>query len=210
VRAILLPGLHGTGDLFDDFRAALAPSIDATAISYPRNERLNYDHLFANFSRDLPLEPFILIAESFAGPLAIRIAAQRSLLNAFFSRRMPPFVLRAILAGRDASSSDIAKIDDAIAAAPSQVLATRVRAIADIDARADLKKVNVPILYLRGRRDRLVPKSAMRDMLKIRPDIQTRVLDSPHLVLQRRPHEAAASIAAFMQEFEPKSRARSE
>ena len=33
---------------------------------------------------------------------------------------------------------------------------------------------------------------------QLRPDLQTHVLDAPHLVLQRRPAEAAARIAEFV------------
>jgi hypothetical protein len=53
---------------------------------------------------------------------------------------------------------------------------------------------------LRGasRRDRLVGAAARARVVAIRPDVEVALLDAPHLVLQRRPVEAAASIARFL------------
>jgi pimeloyl-ACP methyl ester carboxylesterase len=56
----------------------------------------------------------------------------------------------------------------------------------------------VPILYLAGRRDRLVGARAARAIHRIRPDVTVRTLDAPHLVLQVRPVEAWREISRFV------------
>jgi len=76
VTLILLPGMDGTGLLFQDFVEALGAEIRAVVVSYPKNESLTYTALESTVQRQLPSdEPYVLLAESFSGPLAISIAA---------------------------------------------------------------------------------------------------------------------------------------
>ena len=58
--------------------------------------------------------------------------------------------------------------------------------------------LDVPLLYIAGRRDRLVRAAVMTQMKHLRPDMETRVLDAPHLVLQRRPVEVGELISEFI------------
>jgi pimeloyl-[acyl-carrier protein] methyl ester esterase len=54
--------------------------------------------------------------------------------------------------------------------------------------------VSVPVTYVRGTRDRLVPASMMQKMKALRPSMACVDIDGPHLVLQCRPVESAAAI----------------
>ena len=62
----------------------------------------------------------------------------------------------------------------------------------------DLRSCPVPILYLQARQDRLVPGRALVDILRVRPDVQHRSIDSPHFVLQDAPHEVWGHILSFV------------
>ena len=74
---ILLPGLDGTGILFADFVKAIDPCVDCLVLSYPKDQPMGYGDLDALVARSLPLSrPYVLLGESFAGPLALRIAAR--------------------------------------------------------------------------------------------------------------------------------------
>ena len=76
VTLVLLPGLDGTGRLFDDFIAALGPDVDAIIASYPTDQALGYAKLEPIARSFLPADrPFFLLAESFSGPLGVAIAA---------------------------------------------------------------------------------------------------------------------------------------
>jgi pimeloyl-[acyl-carrier protein] methyl ester esterase len=73
---VILPGLDGTGARFADFISAIAPAVDARVIPFPTDEPLGYAQLETLVRRALPSDRrFVLLAESFSGPLAIRIGA---------------------------------------------------------------------------------------------------------------------------------------
>src|SRR5688572_6495247 len=71
---VLLPGMDGSGSLFDDFIAALGTR--TITIAYPPDRPLNYEQLERFVESSLPGEPYILLGESFSGPIAIRLASR--------------------------------------------------------------------------------------------------------------------------------------
>jgi pimeloyl-[acyl-carrier protein] methyl ester esterase len=74
---VLLPGLDGTGKLFAEFVQHLRPNVDPMIISYPKDQPLGYDELEALVLAALPQDrPFVLLGESFSGPIAMRIGAR--------------------------------------------------------------------------------------------------------------------------------------
>lgn len=76
VALVLLPGLDGTGLLFEAFVAFLGEDIDVIVVSYPADIPLGYPEL-ESIARSLlpPDKPFYLLGESFSGPIALSIAA---------------------------------------------------------------------------------------------------------------------------------------
>jgi pimeloyl-ACP methyl ester carboxylesterase len=77
MRLVLLPGLDGTGELFKPFLNAIGSSWTTTTVRYPNHIILSYDELMAYVGSAIPSsEPFVLLAESFSTPLAIRCAAR--------------------------------------------------------------------------------------------------------------------------------------
>ncbi len=70
--------------------------------------------------------------------------------------------------------------------------------IASVDVSNEFARGTAPVLYIAGGRDRLVGTGVMAQMKRVRPDMQTRVLDAPHQVLQRKPVEAAQLISEFL------------
>ncbi len=84
----ILPGLDGTTRMLDGFvaQAHAAGFDDAAAIGYPHDRVLDADGLEAFAREQLPGDrPFVLLGESFSGPIALRIAAD------------PPPMLRALV-----------------------------------------------------------------------------------------------------------------
>lgn len=74
---VLLPGMDGSGELFTPFVEALGPSIDARVLRYPADQPLGYAALTARVREALPADrPYVLLAESFSGPIGVEIAAQ--------------------------------------------------------------------------------------------------------------------------------------
>lgn len=70
----LLPGMHGTTEMFEPLLAALPSRFDVAPLGYPRDVALGYDALLERLVQ--PVEPFAIVAESFSGPS--RSASRRS------------------------------------------------------------------------------------------------------------------------------------
>jgi pimeloyl-ACP methyl ester carboxylesterase len=94
MRAVLLPGLDGTGDLFSPLEEALNGRLPTTRVRYPKDEPLGYDALLAHVPQ--LQEPHILVAESFSGPLAILHAHQEE-RRAQMQRTSPTFLRGLVL-----------------------------------------------------------------------------------------------------------------
>lgn len=190
-------------------------------IEYPPDRVLGYDELEELVEPRLPANaPFLLVGESFAGPLAARLAARprenlRGLVLAasFVTRPGPAFarllpwrrlfhlplpdeVLRRFLAGDD--DGLLREIRASIAPVTPEVLGARVAATLDADARAALARTTVPLLYLRARRDRVVAARCLRDVRALRPDVVVARLPTPHPVLQHDPAGAWEAIRRFV------------
>lgn len=76
MKLVLLPGMDGTGRLFAPLLSRLDDRLEPVVIAYPGHEQLDYDQLHEFVRARLPKgEPFILLGESFSGPVAITLAA---------------------------------------------------------------------------------------------------------------------------------------
>jgi pimeloyl-ACP methyl ester carboxylesterase len=75
---VLLPGLDGTGILFRQFAKVLEASFDTQIVAYPADRPLGYAELEALVREAVPRDrPFVVLGESFSGPIAIRLGAGR-------------------------------------------------------------------------------------------------------------------------------------
>jgi alpha-beta hydrolase superfamily lysophospholipase len=74
--AVLLPGLDGTGEQFAPLIDALGPDVPTVVVRYP-DAPLDYEAHEQIAASALPRDrPYILLGESFSGPIAISLAAQ--------------------------------------------------------------------------------------------------------------------------------------
>jgi pimeloyl-[acyl-carrier protein] methyl ester esterase len=226
---VLLPGLDGTGNLFGDLVAALPREIEVVVGRYPSDDILSYDQLFHLVMEILPPRPFVVVAESFSTPLAVKIAASRpsklagTILCAGFvtspvgkwaaaarlltlpaTFRVPPpsWALRRFLIGDGAPRKFEDGLRATIATVKPEVLAGRVRAALDCDVRGDLALYEGPSLYIQGTRDRLVDEECFQEIRSIRPAARLAVIDAPHLVFQCEPTKSAEAILKFLNEIQ--------
>ncbi|OAI43147.1 hypothetical protein AYO41_02825 [Verrucomicrobia bacterium SCGC AG-212-E04] len=228
---VLLPGLDGTGRLFVPFLNELPAGFTTTTVSYPAAEVRSYEELQSDVAALLPRDrPYAILAESFSGPIAIRLAAVAppnlqalilcasfahaprsglacSLLSAVsrlvFAFPPPDWTVRFFLAGAEAPDELVAACRDAIANVSKSVLRNRLGQVLAVEARSELASVSVPILYLSGVRDRLVRRESAEAIRKIRPDTVIVEVDAPHMLLQRRPAEAMQAIVAWLSSRAP-------
>jgi pimeloyl-ACP methyl ester carboxylesterase len=223
VRVVLLPGLHGTADLFAAFIAQCPPQFEPVVVEFPVDRVVDYEALAAEVRGQITGDgPLVLLGESFAGPLALRLAAERPaglvavVLVATFVRppalrlwrflpwtmifywRMPIYVLRALLTGSREAAGVLQRTSRVLRGVCPAVLAGRVRSVLTVDARAWLRSCSVPILYLAGQEDRLVRRHCLDEILAQRPDVVHHFVPTPHFVLQLAPAEAWAAISDFV------------
>ncbi|MFZ1084209.1 MAG: hypothetical protein WAN35_04515 [Terracidiphilus sp.] len=225
-RLVLLPGMDGTGELYADFIAAFPYGFDTEIVRYPVDRSLSYSELLCFVqSATKDSEPFALIAESFSTPLAIQFAAMNphnlkglilcsgfiaspvlglrrlvcSLLAPFiFHVRLPEFAIKLLLVGLDGPSALVSSVNAAIISVRSEVLSSRLHAVLACDAREELSRITVPILYLQAQQDRLVPACCLDEIRRIKPHISVAKIDGPHLLFQRKPIETAKIVAEFI------------
>jgi pimeloyl-[acyl-carrier protein] methyl ester esterase len=220
---VLLPGLDGTGILFRPLLPHLPSTIRPIVISYPPDQSLNYAQLLEIALKELPKEPFIILGESFSSVLALMIAARHPdhlrgiILCAGFARsplrfHLPglkhlakPLVFRLYkpvsrIRARLSRNCDAAVRElfvQALADVKPSVLANRIRAVLQVDVTNELANCSVPILYLRGDRDHVVPGHNCAQMQQVFPAMRVADFHTSHWILQLQPQKAADAIAQF-------------
>jgi hypothetical protein len=76
-RFLLLPGLDGTGELLREFADLLAPLGPVEVLRYPGDRPLDYEALCSELAAQAHIDQdCVVLAESFAGPLGIALAAR--------------------------------------------------------------------------------------------------------------------------------------
>ena len=219
----MLPGLDGTGWLSTPFLDELrARGLDARALALPGTGQQDYATLAKAVRPQLPAQPFVLVAESFAGPLAIELAAglvpglRGLVLCTTFARRpvplppsaalalapawpMPPLPLMArLLLGRWRTGEHTSMLRDVLAQVPATTLRQRAAATLRVDVRALLPQIGVPTLCLQAGHDRLLWPPSVAELQTLLPDARHVVLDGPHLLLQACAEPAAAVVAGWV------------
>lgn len=102
IQVLVLPGMDGTGELLTTFGEHLGKKRPVEIISYPCDEPSNYDDLVTFVIARIPQAQFVLVAESFSGPIAIEIAAATSrvlgvVLASSFARHPAPKFLASLV-----------------------------------------------------------------------------------------------------------------
>jgi pimeloyl-ACP methyl ester carboxylesterase len=204
----------------------LGSDVRAVVVRYP-DLPLDYDAHRQIAAAALPRDrQYIVLGESFSGPIAISLAAQspRGLLGCILCTtfvRAPRRILRLALPflglmppqrvpsglsdflvmGRFATPALRQMQLDARSSVSSAALVARLRAVARVDVSDQLRSVALPTLYMRATEDRLVPRSAGDYFSRLARAGRVVNLEGPHFLLQARPREAAAEVRKFLREL---------
>jgi pimeloyl-[acyl-carrier protein] methyl ester esterase len=225
---VCLPGLDGTGTLFDDFLAEVALGWERIVVRYPPHLS-SYDDLVPVVEAAMPEWPrVILIAESFSTPIAIKIAARASgnlrglvlcagfassplrgvtrflasaIAPILFKREPSESAVKFFLTGRDSPKHLTTAVREAVRRVPPAVLAGRLKQVLSCDVRAELSNIYRPILCVRAKRDRLVRSACTQEILRVSRDARLVEFDGPHLILQRQPRLCEQAIADFIHDL---------
>lgn len=226
IALVLLPGLDGTGELFEPLIDCIPEGIKPIVISYPRDRRCGYIDLKAIIMEAIPRETdFFILGESFSGPLAIMIAGQRPerlkglILCATFIKNPFQFIpswIRIISVGpvyrlwplliriRTIHETDqirefARRAIKVIETVKPKVIARRVKSIFKVNVEKELESCDLPILYLMGADDRLIRKHNFEIIKKTRHDVILKVINTRHFILQLEPMKAAKELVEFIE-----------
>jgi len=221
---VLLSGMDGTGELFKPFLDAMGQRYRVKVVDYPKSGALGYTELETAMRASLPPEgPFVLLGESFSGPVAISIAASHPpglkglILTCTFARNPRPrlgalhFLIGALptgaIAARCASVALLGGYStsrlrraflEALGKVTPDALRARLRAVVSVDVTRELAAIDVPVLYLRATHDHVVPAGAAELIRGIKPEVHVVDVDAPHFLLQAAPEKAAGLVAEFI------------
>lgn len=215
---VLLPGLHGTANLFARFVAAAPSGVRVQIQPLPNERPRDYEELTDWVLARLPPEPFILIAESFSGPLALLVAARAPQVAAivlcvtFVDPPAPPILARiptpvfgitppvpainTLLTGGDHSLAR--DVQETVRDIPRDVIAGRIAAALHADAKGELQRFAKPLLCISATRDWIVPRRCTTAIRALKPDATFVEIEGPHMLLQTRSEEVWKSVVAFL------------
>lgn len=224
---VLLPGMNGTGKLLAPLVAALATGPEVKVVTYPTSGALGYAELEEIARASVPAHsPFVILGESFSGPIAISLAASsarnlkglilccsfvrnprpalscfRYLLALIPFKHIPVSIISFFLLGSFATTDLRAALTRALSQVSADALRTRLRAVSSVDVSSKLAAVSVPVLCLASLRDRLVPQSAATEISRLIPTAKVVWVDAPHFLLQAEPEHAANEIKLFLRDI---------
>lgn len=221
---VLMPGLDGTGKLFTDFVQRVSPAVECVVVAYPQDQPMGYADLEGLVGSACPKDrPFVLLGESFSGPLAIRMTAKQPaglvglILSASFAKNPFPFLgwarglaafvpvkglprwLRApLMWGSLSPSSATSQTERAMSGVSAGVIRRRIAGLLGVDETAALRQVRVPTLVLRASRDRVISRRATQVIMDNLTTAELIAIDGPHLLLQARAAECAQVVLRFL------------
>jgi len=226
ITLVLLPGLDGSGLLFANLLPELPKEIKVIIGVYPQDKFLSYSQLVLWLKDVIPKDgEYVVLGESFGSELAVKFAAThppnlagiilcagfisnpvrswgilpRLLANPFLFQFQPPdFAVKYFVAGAHAPRNLIQAVREARRSVNTTVFAKRAQAAIHCNAREEIRKVNVPLLYLQATDDHLVEKSSLEEIQRLHPPTISVSIRAPHLLLQTEPRASAAAITDFL------------
>jgi pimeloyl-[acyl-carrier protein] methyl ester esterase len=221
---VLLPGMDGTGEFLRPLAEQLSRHRQVLLVDYPADRCLGYDQLTSYVRDRAPGDRFVVLGESFSGPIAIEIAAIDArvaglVLASSFARHplptqfaafaglldlrwVPTGVLVAALMGSAATPELRVRLREVLARLPREVMRARAQEVLRVDKRGRLAEIKCPMLCLHGRSDRLVSKRHADDIVAVQPACQALWMDASHMLLATHTDAAANLIEDFCEQVD--------
>lgn len=225
---VFLPGFDGNAELRRPFVDALAKAAAVRSVRYPPYPLGTLDEYRRYAATEARGEAaLVLVAESFSSLVAARWAASDPRVAALvlcggFSHNPVGFAanLGAMLPGvtklgprlfsafgaRGTSELHSAWSDGLVAtlrAMRDEVVAERLRLIADEDVREELAGLRIPVVLLQFERDLVILRQARRDLESVCHNAAIVSFPGPHFALEVQPAECARAILGPLREHFP-------
>ncbi len=228
-KLVILPGMDGTGRLLKPFVSSLGRRVDAQLFDYPTHVIQSYDEIINNVEAVLPQdgEDFVILAESFAGPIALSLAQKgipglRALILVVtfavtprhpllqFTRALPmskllsmpvprQFAQRMMLGGNPPEGT-LDTLMEVFHMISPEVLASRLEEMRKLSL--DLEVTDLPAMYIQATKDLLLPDNAVNDLKTLLPQLEIHRIEGPHLVMDTQPKTCARLVVGFLDSLE--------
>jgi pimeloyl-[acyl-carrier protein] methyl ester esterase len=210
---VLLPGMDGTGILFQPLLDVLPEHLNTHVITYPKDYLTTWEELINLIITQLPENDFLLIGESYSGYLAYRIALlkpsglQKVMFVATFvscprpilasmtswglaimKQSSPPkMISEYFFTGYNSDPNLLELFRKTVNTVRSEVLRHRLEQISKRSEPSEM--IDIPCYYLRAEQDRLIPLRSISSIEKVCPNLTVFTVAGPHLILQVKPKE---------------------
>ena len=223
---VFLPGLDGTGDLFQPFVDEFEDSENISIISYPTDRHIPYEELINYVISRLPKnKPLVILGESYSGIVALGIAEKNKLtidglilvatfakyppslfkilsgltpLSLLFRFPIPDFLIKTYCFSDAANESLNSMLRKSVKSNNPAVLAKRAHEGATLDVTHLLKKISIPCLVISASDDKLVPASATEYLSTHLLNASKVTITGPHFILQTQPKECFKAIQQWL------------
>ncbi len=219
-KLVLLPGMDGTGLLFKPLIDALPDSIEIQIVSYSATEKQTYSELVEIVIKQLPKHPFVLLAESFSGPIAYLLSLHKNVpisqlilvasflsnpfprasailrllpLNILLSLPVPSCLLQYFCFGSLANDELLVLFGNSLKQVSSRVLAFRLRQILSI--RIPVVRSSVDCLIITASSDRLISASISVDIKHFFIDPVESKISGAHFLAQTNVKELVRKLS---------------
>ncbi|MET0051453.1 MAG: alpha/beta fold hydrolase [Candidatus Thiodiazotropha sp.] len=225
MKLIMLPGLDGTGRLFQGFLQCYPG--ETRVVPLPMDGPQDHHALALRIFTQLPEEDFVLLAESYSGLIAMHLMAMglihlkgvifvASFLNSpnpWLLRlgsvlplerppggHIPNILYRALILGKQAPDALIRDFLQVIAELPAGLLKQRLRVLKSLQAPAF--EIDIPVFYLQAQQDRLIGRDSWCDFKRRFPAAECFPVDGPHLLLQSQPEATSSLVSELVRRCE--------
>ena len=218
MKLVLLPGMDGTGELFEEFLSYY--DCEHLVISLPENGPQDHLSLAKSLEKQLPKEDYILLAESFSGGIVpellkqdfthlkgvIFVASFLSCPNKYLlpiakvlpikklaSAPLSKISHKFLLLGKDASKALLSKFIKVTKSIPNHILKSRLAVMSQQTLPSET--FDVPTVYIQALLDRLISPRKSREFRTVFRNIEYIKIDGPHFLLQAKPKESSQAVA---------------
>lgn len=213
MKVVLIPGMDGTGVLFDGFIKHVPSGVEVLNVPLIQSPDYGYEDQAKYVLSKIGEKPFVLVAESYSGMVAYHVykmgsenlkaivfaasflACPSALVK--YASFMPIALLKngliprslvgRFLFGQFYSKELVSSFYDALNSVDTKVLKRRLRQIEKLSEPEET--IQIPCTYIRPKGDNLVSKSSIKSFQKLCEKLHVCEVEGTHFVLQTNPGE---------------------